>query len=171
MKTSQNFGILYVLLVMIQVLICNYCRLSPYITLSMLPAMVLCLPLGIGTVRCMVAAFISALCVDWLSEGLIGINAAALLPVAFLKTGIIRIFIGEDIISRKDSFSLRKNGIGKISIIILAALTIYLCIYILLDGAGTRPLWFNIARFCASLACNWILSIAVVRLLMPDDRK
>ena len=40
----NNFTVLYVLLVAAQMLICNYLHLTPYIMLSLLPALILCLP-------------------------------------------------------------------------------------------------------------------------------
>lgn len=171
MRNGQNFYIFFILLLVCQIVICNYAALGPYVMLSMLPAMVMCIPLSVSTPLCMVMAFAGGLAVDWLSEGLIGINAASLIPVAALRSTFIRIFLGEDIINRKDSFSLRKNGTGKISITMAAATSVFLLIYIFLDGAGTRPLWFCTARFFASLAANMILALLVTDILTPDDRK
>ena len=167
MKAGQNFGILFFLLVLVQIVICNYLQLTPYFIPTILPAMILCLPLSIGTIGTMLIALVSGLSVDWLSEGILGLNAAAILPVAFMKRGIIRMFLGEDILTRNDSFTLRKNGIVKISALILLSVTVFLIVYIYLDGAGTRPFWFNATRFLISLAVNWVLSLAI----MPDDRK
>lgn len=171
MKTSQNFGLLYVLLIICQVIMCNYTDLGPYVMLTMLPAMVLCIPTGISTAVCMVIAFASGLAVDWLSEGLLGLNAASLTAVALVRKGLIRIFMGEDIINRNDSFSIRKNGIGKVSLALLTSTTVFLAMHIFLDGAGTRPLWFCMTRFGVSLLCNWLLGIIVINILTPDDRK
>ena len=171
MRTGQNFKLLYFLLVICQIVICNYAYLGPYIMLSILPAMVMCIPLSVGTAGCMLIAFITGLSVDWLSEGLIGINAAALLPVALARQTFIRIFLGEDIINRKDSFSIRKNGIGKVSIAMAAAYMLFLGIYIFLDGAGTRPFWFCTARFGVSLIVNMSLAFLTANILTPDDRK
>ena len=171
MRTGQNFKILYFLLVICQIVICNYSYLGPYIMLSILPAMIMCIPLSVSTAGCMLIAFVTGLSVDWLSEGLIGINAASLLPVALARQTFIRIFLGEDIINRKDSFSVRKNGLGKVLIAMTAAYMLFLCIYIFLDGAGTRPFWFCISRFFASLACNWVLGIIVVHTLTYGNRK
>ena len=171
MKSGQNFGILYILLVICQVIMSTYTHLGPYIMLSMLPVMVLCIPTGIKTSVCMLMAFGSGLAVDWLSEGLIGLNIAALLPVALLRKGIIRIFLGEDIINRNDTFSIRKNGLGKVSLALFTSLIIFLATHIFLDGAGTRPLWFSLTRFGISLACNYLLGILVIHILTPDDRK
>ena len=171
MKVRQSFGILYTLLVIGQVVLCNYAALGPYIMLSMLPAMVFCIPTTVSTIMCMIIAFASGLAVDWLSEGIIGLNAAAILPVAWMRAGIIRVFLGEDLITRGDRFSFRKNGFGKISVALSVLVTVYLSIYIFLDGAGMRPAWFNFTRFGISFVCNLILGLAVTNVLAPDDRK
>lgn len=171
MKVSQNFGILYILLVIGQVILCNYSQLGPYILLTMLPAMVLCIPPGISTITGMLIAFASGLSVDWLSEGLLGLNTAAILPVALMRKEIIKIFMGEDIISRGDRFSYRKNGFAKISAAHAVCLIVFLGLYIILDGAGTRPLWFCLTKGGVSFVLNFPLTILVTKILSPDDRK
>ena len=171
MKVSQHFGILYCLLLIGQVVLCNYAALGPYVMLTMLPAMIMCIPTTVSTTACMLIAFASGLAVDWLSEGLIGLNAAAAVPVALLRNGAIKIYLGEDLITRSDSFSFRKNGIGKISLVLIVSLLIFLGIYVFLDGAGTRPAWFNLTRIGLSLLCNYVLALIVTNILTVDDRK
>ena len=171
MKTNQNFGLLFVLVLICQIILCNYTHLGPFIMLTMLPAMILCIPTGISTITCMLIAFAAGLATDFLAEGLLGLNAAALLPVALARKGIIRIFLGEDIIARKDSFSVRKTGLGKVSLALLSATALFLAVYIFLDGAGTRPFWFSLSKFGASLACNWLIGLGVIHTLTPDDRR
>lgn len=171
MKTGNNFGLLYCLMLVCQIIICSFSPLGPYVTLSLLPAMILCMPLSINTIGCMLIAFGSGLAVDWLSEGLIGINAASLVPVALARNYILKLFFGKDLITRGDSFSIKKYGTAKVSAALMSALTIYLAIYIMLDGAGTRETWFNFAIFGGSLISNWLLSLLVAHLLTPDDRR
>ena len=171
MKVNQNFGVLYVLLVLAQIIMCNYTSLGPYVMLSMLPAMALCIPTKIRTHTCMLIAFASGLAVDWLSEGLLGLNAAALLPAALARKGLIRIFLGEDIINRNDSFSIRRNGISKVSFALTCSIVIFLAVHIFLDGAGTRSFSFCMTRFGVSFVLNWILGLLIVNILTPDDRK
>lgn len=171
MRTGQNFGILYCLMLICQVLLCNYFQFTPYIMLTVLPAMILCVPLTISTVGCMLIAFFSGLTVDWLAEGIIGLNAASLVPVAILRKPFIRIFFGEDLITRRDSFSMRKYGLAKVSAALLSSMLVFLAIYITLDGAGTRSLVFNLIRGGSTLLCSYILGLAVVNTLTPDDRK
>ena len=171
MKVSQHFGILYCLLLIGQIVLCNYAALGPYIMLTMLPAMIMCIPTTVSTVSCMVIAFASGLAVDWLSEGLIGLNAAAAVPVGLLRNGAIKIFLGEDLITRGDRFSIKKNGLFKIIAVMFTALAVYLGIYVFLDGAGTRPAWFSLTRLGVSAACCMMLSLIVINILSPDDRK
>ena len=171
MKISQHFGVLYTLLVIGQIILCNYSDFGPYVMLTMLPAMVLCLPTGQSTITTMFIAFCSGLSVDWLSEGLLGLNAAALVPVALVRKQVIRIFLGEDILTRGDSFSYKKNGFAKISAANLVCIILFLALYILFDGASTLPTWFCFAKGGVSVACNFILAAIVTNILCADDRK
>lgn len=171
MKVGQHFGLLYILLVIGQIILCNYAQLGPYVMLTMLPAMVLCIPASVSTITTMIIAFASGLAVDWLSEGIIGLNAAALVPVALARNGIIKVFMGEDLITRGEKFSYKKHGFARVSIAHTICLMIFLAVYILLDGAGTRPLWFCLSKFGISLSCNFLLAVIVTDILAPNDRR
>ena len=168
---NTNFFLVYLLLVVAQILICNYFHLTPYVTLSLLPVMILCLPTRISTTVALFIAFATGLTVDFLAEGLIGLNTLALLPVAFLRIPLIKIIFGEDLLSRKEDFTVRKNGIGKVSLAILLVQALFLLLYIWADGAGTRPAWFNLLRFGASLLVGYAAAIIVIDALTPDTRK
>lgn len=171
MKVNQHFGTLYILLLIGQIILCNYGQFSPFVMLTMLPAMILCLPTSMSTITGMIIAFLSGLSVDWLSEGLLGLNTAALVPVAFMRRGIIKLFLGEDLITRGDRFTYRKNGVAKISAAHAVCLIIFLGLYILLDGAGTLPAWFCFTKGGISFACSFILAVIVTNILSVDDRK
>ena len=171
MKVNQYFGTLYILLLIGQIILCNYGQLSPFVMFTMLPAMILCLPTSMSTITGMIIAFLSGLSVDWLSEGLLGLNAASLVPVALMRRGIIKLFLGEDLITRGDRFTYRKNGVAKISAAHAVCLIMFLGLYILLDGAGTLPAWFCFTKGGISFACNFILAIIVTNILSVDDRK
>ena len=168
---NPTFGIAYILLVIVQMVICNYFQFSPYLVISILPAMVLCIPLTISTNLCMLTALITGLSVDWLAEGLIGINASALIPVAYARKTLIRVFLGEDLISRKDTVSFRKNGIGKILMALLISYALFFAVYIFLDGAGVRPFMFNLIRFVLSMLCSLIPGLIVTGSLTKEERR
>lgn len=169
MKTNRNIGLTYILMVIVQMFICNYFNFSMYVTMSILPAIILCVPLSVSTILTMVIAFATGLATDVFSDAVLGLNAMSLVPVALARKYIIRTFIGEETVERQESFSIRKNGIGKVSAAIALGELIFFAIYIIMDGAGTRPVWFNISRLCASMAASYILSLIAIRMLSSED--
>jgi hypothetical protein len=159
---KSGFWVAYFLLLVAQILLSNYFLFTPYITLSILPVMVLCISTRIAPYVCMLIAFGSGLMVDWLSEGVLGLNAFALVPVALLRNPVIHLVYGEGLFTRKEDFTVRKNGIGKVTLAILLVQALFLLLYIWADGAGTRPFWFNALRFGASLAAGYAAAIIVM---------
>lgn len=167
---KTNFWGMYLLLLLAQLLLTNYCRFTPYLTLTILPVMVLCIPIRVSTIGALAIAFASGLTVDFLAEGLSGINALALLPVAYARKGIIRLIFGEELFARQEDFSTQRNGFGQLLMALVMVQALFLLIYIWADGAGTRPLWFQAARFGISLVAGLIPSLPALGLLRPDRR-
>lgn len=168
---KKNFVLLYILLVAAQMLICNYLHVSPYLMLTLLPVLVLCLPTKVSTAVAMLIAFVTGLSVDLIAEGALGINTVALLPVALLRRSICDFIFGDELVVRGEDFSIRKYGLPKVLFALFLVLALFLILYLWADGASTRPLVFNLLRFGVSLAAGMLLGIAVVDMLMPDDRR
>ena len=168
---KTGFIVSFAILLVMQICICNFFRLSQYVILSILPVMILLIPIRKSTIFALVAAFLTGLAVDLLADGLPGLNILALVPVAFARQGILRLVFGEEIFARKEDISLHRQGLWKISVAIFMAQALFLAIYIWADSAGTRPLWFCIARFGASLLCGWLLSLVVADLLDKEDTR
>ena len=169
MKKS-GFWLIYIILLVAQLLLSTYANFTPYVMVTLLPVMVLCMPIRMDTILAMVIAFASGLSVDLLSEGLLGLNALALVPVAFARNFIIRLIFGRELFAREEDFSIHRNGFWKVLVAIVLSVALFLAIYIWADGAGTRPLLFNAIRFGASLVASTLLSLLVVNLLAPDSR-
>lgn len=168
---KNNFALTYLLLLVVQLLLCNYFHFTPWLFLTLLPAMVLCIPTRIGTVGTLFIAFATGLAVDFLAEGLLGLNALSLVPVAFFRKPVIELVFGSEPFEHRESISMRKYGLLRVSVALIIMLTLFLAIYILADGAGTRPFWFNFIKLCASVLASWLLSLVVVNLLTADDRR
>lgn len=164
MRKSQ-FWIAYFLLLAAQLLLSNFATFMPYLTLTILPVMVLCISIRVNDVSAMAIAFATGLAVDWLSEGLLGLNALALVPVAYARTPVIRAIFGAELFARKEDFTVERHGIGRVGLALIIVQTLFLILYIWADGAGTRPFWFNAARFAASMAGSLVLSLLTLRSL------
>ena len=168
---KTGFWLIYLLLLVAQLLLSTYANFTPYVMVTLLPVMVLCIPIRMGTIGAMLIAGLSGLVIDFLSEGVLGLNALALIPVAYARNGIIGLIFGPELFARKEDFSIGRCGFGKVAVALFLSLLIFLVIYIWADGAGTRPLWFNGLRLGASLVASFLLSLLTLGVLAPDPRK
>ncbi len=168
---KKTFWIAYIFLLLVQLIISNYFRFTPYIMLSILPVMVLCISTRLDTLWTMLIAFATGMTVDLLSEGLLGLNALALVPVAFFRNPIIQLIFGKEIFARKEDFTLRSSGFAQVGLALLLAQALFLVLYIWADGAGMRPFSFNLYRFLASLGAGFLLSLLTLNVLVTDSRE
>lgn len=154
-----DFWLAYILLLIAQLLISNYLNVSHYLTLSILPVMVVCISTRLSTIATLFIAMASGLTVDFLTEGVIGLNALALLPVAYCRNGAIRMLFGNDLFARKEDFTIQRNGFAQIALLVFLAQALFLALYVWVDGAGERPLVFNLIRYGVSLVSGFALSL------------
>lgn len=168
---NPTFWITYLLLVVVQLVLSHFFRLSPYFTLCILPVMVLSIPIRVGTAGTMLIAFATGITIDLISEGVLGLNTLALVPIGLLRNGTIRLVFGSEVFAREEDFSARRNGLGKVALAALIAEAVFFTLYIWIDSAGTRPLGFNLLRFLGSLSGSMVLSMLSLELLAPDPRR
>ena len=168
---KSSFWAAYALLLVLQLLLSNYFLFTPYIMLSILPVMVLCIPTRVGTLGAMFIAAATGLIVDLLAESVLGLNAIALIPVAYTRNSIIRLIFGEELFARKEDFSVHRGGFAKVALAVFLAQLLFLLVYVWVDAAGTRPFWFLAARLGASLGAGFLLSLLTLDVLAPDPRK
>lgn len=166
---NDNFWGHYVLLFIAQLVLSNYFVFSPWVMATLLPAMVLCIPLSIGPIGAMAIAFASGLGVDFLAEGVIGLNALAIVPVAFAREKIISAVFGMDLLLRKNAFTFRRNGFVSVALATSIALIIFLIIFVWAEAAGTRSFWFIIGKISASYVISMVFCLLAVRAVAPSN--
>lgn len=167
----RTFALTYILLAVAQMLLTNYFHFTPLCMVTILPVMALCIPTKIDTLWAMVIAFVTGLAVDLFAEGAIGLNALAMVPVAYLREGLIGTIFGPEPFEHKENLTTKKYGFARISFAILLETVLFLVIYITADCAGTRPLWFMGTKLGLSLLASYIVSVLIVNLLSYDDRR
>lgn len=169
-QRSVGFFGIYLILLLAQMVITNYFHLTYYVTLSLLPALILFLPSGIGAVGAMLIAALTGLTVDSLAEGLPGLNMLALVPVAFARRTILSLVCGSEFYANSENLSMKRHGNGKVVTVLLIGEALFLAIYIWADSAGTTPFWFNVLRFVCSLAAGLLLCLLSADLLSDNGR-
>lgn len=163
-----NLSVKYLLLLAAQVLVWNYFNFTPLLTVTILPVMILCLPLGCSVSMSLIIAFASGFAADFLVAGPTGLTILALVPVAFLRRPLLSMVFGSELLSRGEEVSSRRLGRTKMLIAITLSTALFLLIYITADSAGTSPLWVMAMKFAASLALSSAISLPIADLLCPD---
>lgn len=167
----QDFWIAYLILLALQLVVSNFCNVSPYVVLSLLPAMILCTPISMHEALVMLTAFLSGLAVDFLADGVIGLNAFALVPAGMLRNWIIRLVFGEELFARDENFTLRRGGILKSLLAAILSSIPFFVLYCWADGAGTLPAGFQFLRMTLSVLASLPLSFACIYTLANDKRQ
>lgn len=168
---KNSFTLTYILLTVAQMILSNYFHFTPYMMITILPVMVLCIPTKTDTIAAMLIAFLTGLSVDFFAEGTLGINALSLVPVALLRKPIISMLFGNEPFEQKESVTVRKYGMARVSLAIILMTSGFLLIYILADCAGTRPFWFIGTCLSLSLLASYLSSILIINLLTYEDRR
>lgn len=167
---SNRFTICFILALLVQLVLAKYCQ-WPFLYICLLPAMILCVPTIRPTWWTMTVAFLAGFAVDALTDGTLGLNAVALVPVAALQKTIIRRVIDEDIVDRHYNLSFKANGYIRLSIALALAYAVFFIIYILIDSAGIRNFGFNFTKLLSSMLVSLIFGIITIAVLCPYQRK
>ena len=164
MKDSR-FVILYLILTVAQILLCNFFGLSRYVLISVLPVMVMMLPLSLGTVAAMLVAFATGFAVDFFSTGMLGITPLALVPVALVRKPFVSMVFSDSQNFRGEDVTLGRLGIPKMTLAVAMVCSLYFIIYIWADSAGTAGFWPAMLRLVLSVVVSTFVGILAARLL------
>lgn len=166
---NSRFWLTFIILTIAQILLCECLHLSQLLSLWFLPMMILCVPIRYSTSSLLLTAFVSGLLVDILTHGVLGLTSAALLPVALLRNATISIVFGSEVFSRGEDISISRQGFPKMALAVMLLTALFLTVYVIADGAGTRPGWFNFLRILLSLILDTSVSMVLLNLLSPEN--
>ena len=158
----------YILLFLAQAALWNYFNFTQYLVIAFLPVMILCLPIERGPVYAMVVAFLTGLAADFLVTGQLGLTSLALVPVALVRRGVIRLVFGPELFSRGEDLSFRRQGWQKFVPAVLLVTALFLLVYIWADSAGFYSFGFCALKFGISLAASSAVGLAIAFLLLEE---
>ena len=158
-KTGDIF--FFVLLFLLQLVFSDYVHLGPWVCLSIIPLLILCIPLSRSPHAVLLIAFALGLGLDILSDGVPGLNAFAAVLAAAPRKFFYRILVNADRQDKTEVPKIREVGLMKYLKYLGVIMAIYLAAYILVDCVSFRPPVFLLGRFLIS----WVASTALCLLL------
>ena len=150
-----------ILLFLLQLVISDYVHLGPWITLCLLPLLILQIPRSRSPHVVMLIAFGLGLGLDILSDGVPGLNAFAAVLAAAPRKFFYRLLVNADRQDKTEVPLLRESGLLKYLKYLGVLTAIYLAAYTLVDCISVRPLGYIAAKFLIS----WVASTALCLLL------
>lgn len=150
-----------ILLFLLQLVISDYVHLGPWITLCLLPLLILQIPRSRSPHVVMLIAFGLGLGLDILSDGVPGLNAFAAVLAAAPRKFFYRLLVNADRQDKTEVPLLRETGLLKYLKYLGVLTAIYLAAYTLMDCISVRPLGYIAAKFLIS----WVASTALCLLL------
>ena len=149
------------LLFLLQLVISDYVHLGPWVTLCLLPLLILQIPRSRSPHVVMLIAFGLGLGLDILSDGVPGLNAFAAVLAAAPRKFFYRLLVNADRQDKTEVPLLRETGLLKYLKYLGVLTAIYLAAYTLVDCISVRPLGYIAAKFLIS----WVASTALCLLL------
>ena len=150
-----------ILLFLLQLVISDYVHLGPWITLCLLPLLILQIPRSRSPHVVMLIAFGLGLGLDILSDGVPGLNAFAAVLAAAPRKFFYRLLVNAVRQDKTEVPLLRETGLLKYLKYLGVLTAIYLAAYTLVDCISVRPLGYIAAKFLIS----WVASTALCLLL------
>lgn len=168
---NSRFILVYFLMLVLQLILTKCCQIGPFLYISLLPAMIFCMPTTRRTSFVMLIAFLSGLLVDALADGPLGLNALALIPCAFIQKPLVGFFIDKDVVERGYSFSFHQFGYIKVGLALIIEVFLFFTLYVLFDGAGERSAGFNAAKIFVSSLISFIFCMVATGVLSPRQKR
>lgn len=167
---NKSFIINYLILLAADILVLALCNLPQVLFITVLPVMVMCLPRSVNTPLGMAIAFATGFAADFLTTGALGLSSAALVVLGLLRTPLLSLLFGDTLPLHRSTVAFTSKGFAGAVLFVLIPLAVFLAIYITIDGAGMRSLWFNCLRFIISLAADSLLSFGAAVMLTSDKK-
>lgn len=148
--TKPYYIFAFICICVVQMLINNFFNVSQYLLLSLLPMLILSLPLKYPTSVNLLFAFCVGVIVDLVSSPVIGLSCCPLLLCAFAKNYIIRLVYGVEILWQREDSPLNYQSTKEVIISLIIICALYFLVYVWIDTAGTRPFSFVFQRWIYS---------------------
>lgn len=148
-----------IITLILQLLICEFVNIWPGIYITVLPLFIILLPLSLSVSWLMIAAFAMGLATDAFADGVLGLNAASLTLVAYLKYFITRRLTKYQEESMAENLQSLRTNYTVMFLLILFSYALFFLAYTLLDGE------FNTSRLVVGFFLNVALNTLIAYIL------
>ncbi len=161
MNVNFKYITLGILLIVCQILLSEYVNIWPVLYIAIFPQFIILLPPAMNRYAHMLAAFFLGMAIDLMADGVLGLNAAALTAMAYARPQLLKLIFSRVGLDNIETSPLLPRYVDIMKLVTLNALMllIFFTVYVLLDTAGTLPLWYAALKILLCTAANCIINI------------
>ena len=146
--TGARFIIFTIITLLVQIFIAEFINLHQMVYIVITPLPVLFLPYNYSKSLTMVFAFIIGLLTDLSYDGVMGLNAAALVAV------VLKLIVSKATRENLSEISSATAGKGAFALVSLALCSVFFLFYIALDNVLYFSFAYTLARFIINVLLN-----------------
>ncbi|MDR0955445.1 MAG: rod shape-determining protein MreD [Rikenellaceae bacterium] len=163
MPTALRYFLLFLTVTALQIFLFDNLQLSLYVHPFVYLAFVLLLPMEIKGFWLLIWAAVMGVTIDFFS-GAPAVNTIATVAMAFCRPGVMRLFIGKEVIGDGGSPHYRRIGNGKFLRYASVLILIHAVIFFGLETLTTVGILFTLLRIAISVVCS-LIAIELVQLV------
>ena len=164
MNSRRVYILSGLVLLLLQLVSDNFLELSSYVKLFFLHIVILNSPVTFSRIFLMIAAFVLGLSADLFSGGIIGLYAASLVPVAFLRNRILSITASKRIGNSNEDFYLEELPNSSIIPYYIVGTFIFVALHMGIESILAQDsIWFFLIRLTVSMIINALLTIGLTQ--------
>lgn len=148
-----------VFLILIQILISGYINIWPVLYIAVFPFVIIILPQQINKFLLLVLAALLGLAVDFISDGILGLNAAAATALAFFKDPILRLTVSKTSLDNLSGVTEYALGSSKFILYTVLLYSVFFLFYMGLDSIGYYTFGYTLLRFSVNIVVNTIITV------------
>lgn len=160
MNVHLKYATLGVLLIICQILLSGYVNIWPVLYIAIFPQFLVLLPSSLNRSLYLVVAFILGLAIDIFADGVPGLNAAALVAMAYARPLVLKFVLTRGGLESTETLPLLPRTVELPKLVLLNAimLAIFFTVYVVLDSAGSFTFWYTILKIALCIIANSIIS-------------
>lgn len=167
MYGAIRYAILFTAVVILQVLLFNNLDLSIYFCPLVYAAFIILLPMDMPPVAVLLLGLLAGAANDWLA-GQPATNTLAVLPVAFMRSGVLNILVGKDMVHEGGIPSVARIGMGKFYRYATVMTVLHCTIFFTLEAMSFSYYGLTLLRIAVSSAATVVL-VRVAEMLFVSE--
>lgn len=157
-----------VFLMLMQMLISGYVNIWPMLYIAVFPMLLIALPYNINRYIALLVAFGTGLLIDFVSDGVLGLNAAAATALMYFRGPFFHLIINKNTLENMTLLTERSIGTSKFILLSAFSYAVFFIFYIALDSGESTSFLYILLRFAINLTVNVALVVLLWKTLLAQ---